>query len=71
VKRLPPNVSFYRRRLPDSVTHLNSPQGRVLFTEALRDGTMELYFPLSEQFMTQAEPAYCALSTLVRINASQ
>lgn len=61
---LPPGVTFFRRRLSDAVTHFNSPQGRKLFAEALSDGTMELYFPLSEQFTTQAEPAYCALSTL-------
>lgn len=36
-----------------------------MFREALGAGTMEGYFPLAEQFHTQAEPAFCGLGTLV------
>lgn len=57
-------ASFYRRTLPLDLVHFNSTQGRQMFKEAVEEGTMELYFPLAEQFLTQAEPAYCALSTL-------
>ena len=60
----PADWSFYRRDLPADLIPFNSPQGRRLFTEALADGTMECYFPLAEQFTTQAEPAYCAITTL-------
>lgn len=35
-----------------------------MFLQALADGTMECYYPLSEQFLTQSEPSYCAISTL-------
>jgi glutathione gamma-glutamylcysteinyltransferase len=57
--------SFYRRPLPSPLVPFSSPQGRVLFREALAAGTMEGYFPLAEQFHTQAEPAFCGLGTLV------
>jgi len=57
--------SFYRRTLPSPCIAFSSPEGRQLFGEALADGTMEGYFPLAEQFHTQAEPAFCGLGTLV------
>jgi glutathione gamma-glutamylcysteinyltransferase len=57
--------SFYRRTLPAPCIAFSSPEGRQLFREALADGTMEGYFPLAEQFHTQAEPAFCGLGTLV------
>lgn len=57
--------SFYRRPLPASLVPFASPEGRALFREALAAGTMEGYFPLAEQFHTQAEPAFCGLGTLV------
>lgn len=57
--------SFYRRTLPSPCIAFSSPEGRELFREALADGTMEGYFPLAEQFHTQAEPAFCGLGTLV------
>lgn len=40
-------------------------EGRALFREALAEGTLEGYFALSEQFHTQAEPAFCGLGSLV------
>jgi hypothetical protein len=57
--------SFYRRPLPPSLDPFASPEGRALFRDALAGGTMEGYFPLAEQFHTQAEPAFCGLGTLV------
>jgi len=56
--------SFYRRDLPADLVPFNSPQGRRYFAEALAANTMECYFPLAEHFITQAEPSYCAISTL-------
>lgn len=57
--------SFYRRPLPDGLIAFSSPEGKQLFASALARGTMEGYFVLSEQFHTQAEPAYCGLGSLV------
>jgi glutathione gamma-glutamylcysteinyltransferase len=57
--------SFYRRPLPEGHVAFSSPEGRRLFREALEAGTLEGFFALSEQFHTQAEPAYCGLGSLV------
>lgn len=53
-----------------NVTHIiiftstnSSTDGRRLFQEALQEGGMESYFPLSEQFKTQDDPAFCKSST--------
>ncbi|ETM98812.1 hypothetical protein PPTG_19251 [Phytophthora nicotianae INRA-310] len=75
----PPSImklqnSFHRRSLPPSCIAFSSPEGRTLFTEAINSSTnyMQIYFPLAEQFTTQAEPAYCGLSTLAMcLNALQ
>ena len=56
---------FYKRELPAGCIPFESAEGKALFAEALRDGTMECYFPLAAQFRTQDEPAFCGLSTLV------
>ena len=56
---------FYRRSLPDSAIAFSSIEGRQIFREALALGGMEGYFALAEQFHTQAEPAFCGLSSLV------
>jgi glutathione gamma-glutamylcysteinyltransferase len=58
---------FYRRPLPLPAISFTSTEGRKLFKEALAFGGMEGYFPLAEQFHTQAEPAFCGLTTLVVI----
>jgi hypothetical protein len=62
-----PMKTFHRRKLPDSLIALSSPKGRQLFKEALETNTMESYFPLSEQFITQSEPSYCSLSSLAMV----
>jgi glutathione gamma-glutamylcysteinyltransferase len=62
-----PTASFHRRTLPDNLIALSSPTGRAIFKEALDNGTMECYFPLSEQFVTQSEPSYCSLSSLAMV----
>jgi glutathione gamma-glutamylcysteinyltransferase len=60
-------ASFYRRPLPAPAIAFSSIEGRQIFQEALAMGSMAGYFPLAEQFHTQAEPAFCGLSTLVII----
>ena len=59
-----PHKSFHKRELPSSLVSFSSPEGRKLFKEALAAGTLESFFPLSEQFVTQSEPSFCALSSL-------
>jgi glutathione gamma-glutamylcysteinyltransferase len=41
--------------------------GKAIFKEALADGSMECYFPLAEQFITQAEPETCGPTSLVMV----
>ena len=40
---------------------MSSLEGRALFTEALGGGGLESYFPLSEQYLTQTDPALSAV----------
>ena len=39
----------------------------MLHVQALLAGGMETYFPLSEHFITQADPAFCGLGSLTMI----
>jgi glutathione gamma-glutamylcysteinyltransferase len=57
--------SFHRRTLPSPpAIAFSSPEGKDVFKNALESGHMDGYFPLAEQFGTQAEPAFCCLATL-------
>jgi glutathione gamma-glutamylcysteinyltransferase len=58
-------ASFYRRLLPDPAIAFSSIEDRQIFQEALALGGLAGYFPLAEQFHTQADPAFCGLGTLV------
>jgi glutathione gamma-glutamylcysteinyltransferase len=49
------------------LTQLSSPQGKILFRESLLAHDAEAYFPLSEQFINQSEPAYCAVASLIMV----
>lgn len=62
-----PDRSAFRRPLPASLVAFSSTEGRRLFSEAMRDGHLEAYFPLSEQFVTQSEPMFCGLGTLTMV----
>ena len=64
----PTKQSFYRRQLPTAhCVAFSSAEGRRLFQEALGEGGMETYFPLSEQFKTQDDPAFCGLGALTMV----
>nr|AIS24729.1 phytochelatin synthase [Sporobolomyces primogenomicus] len=66
----PPSLaskSFYKRPLPPTCVPFNSPRGRQLFAQALTEDHLDSYFLLSQHFLTQNEPAYCALGTLAMI----
>lgn len=45
-------ITFYKRPLPDSCINFNSPEGKRLFANALRDGLTESYFLLAGQFVS-------------------
>ena len=60
-------TSFHKRILPSCLVSLSSPDGKKIFREALDVGGMESFFPLSEQFVTQSEPSYCAISSLAMV----
>lgn len=50
--------SFYMRELPkDVLVGYETPEGKALFRQALEEGGLEAFFPLSQQFLTQNEPA--------------
>jgi glutathione gamma-glutamylcysteinyltransferase len=57
--------TLYRRPLPADAIAFSSPDGRRVFAEALAAGGLDGYFPLAEQFHTQADPAFCGLGSLV------
>jgi glutathione gamma-glutamylcysteinyltransferase len=57
--------TLYRRPLPADAIAFSSPEGRQLFAEALATGGLDGYFPLAEQFHTQADPSFCGLGSLV------
>ena len=59
--------AFYGRPLPAQLTSFNSPEGRRRLRESLAAGTSEAFFPLSEVFNTQAEPAFCGVSSLCMV----
>lgn len=59
--------SFHKRELPSDLISLSSHEGKKLFREALENGGMESFFPLSEQFITQSEPSFCSLSSLAMV----
>ena len=58
---------WHQRPLPSTLIPFSSPRGRQLFRSALSQQLLEAYFPLSEQFTTQSEPAYCGPSTLAMV----
>ena len=60
-------ISYHRRPLPDPGIPFSSQLGRTLFEDALDAGFLECYFPLSEQFYTQLEPAFCGLGSLTMV----
>lgn len=62
-----PKYSFRCRNLPPNLLAFNSPDGKQHFLNALQTNNAEAYFPLSQQFLNQMDPAYCGISTLVLI----
>jgi glutathione gamma-glutamylcysteinyltransferase len=57
--------TFHRRPLPSDAIAFSSAEGKGVFSEALASEGLNGYFPLAEQFHTQADPAFCGLGSLV------
>ena len=62
-----PKFSFRGRVLPSNLTAFDSIEGKQRFVYALQNNCAESYFPLSQQFLNQMDPAYCGVTTLVLI----
>jgi len=60
-------TTFHKRPLPQTLIALSSTKGKEYFRDALAEGYMESFFPLSEQFITQSEPSFCSLSSLAMV----
>ena len=60
-----PTYSYKKRVLPSNLTAFTSPEGKRRFIRALTSNYAEAYYPLSQQFMNQSDPAYCGVTTLV------
>ncbi len=50
--------------LPPNLISLASPEGRTMLIEST---AREAYWPLSLQFVTQKDPAYCGVATMVMV----
>ncbi|GAA5805285.1 hypothetical protein HPULCUR_010800 [Helicostylum pulchrum] len=59
--------TFYQRELPTTLVRFASPEGKKLFREAMDEGNAEGFFPLTGNFTTQSEPAYCGPSSLAMV----
>lgn len=55
--------TFYQRQLPETLVRFSSNQGKQLFRSAMEAGHAEGFFPLTGNFTTQSEPAYCGPSS--------
>ena len=62
-----PTYSFRGRILPPNLLAFNSTEGKGRFLESLQSNHAESYFPLSQQFLNQMDPAYCGISTLILV----
>jgi glutathione gamma-glutamylcysteinyltransferase len=62
-----PKSSFHKRELPSNLIQFSSKEGKKLFTKSLVSDMANAYFPLSEQFLSQSDPAYCGVATLIMI----
>lgn len=62
-----PEYSFKSRILPPNLIAFDSPEGKSRFLHCLQTNNAEAYFPLSQQFINQMDPAYCGVSTLLLI----
>ena len=62
-----PKYSFKCRTLPSNLLAFNSTTGKERFLYSLQSNNAEAYFPLSQQFLNQMDPAFCGVSTLILV----
>jgi glutathione gamma-glutamylcysteinyltransferase len=60
--------TFYQRQLPTNLVRFSSSEGKRYFREAMDDGRAEGFFPLTGNFTTQSEPAYCGPSSCMYLS---
>ena len=60
-----PTYSFKKRVLPPNLIAFTSKEGKQRFIRALTSNYAEAYYPLSQQFLNQSDPAYCGVTTLL------
>lgn len=65
--RMAASETFYGRALPTNLIDYRSSESKTRLCRSLREGNAVPYLSLSSCFNTQAEPAYCGLSTLAII----
>ena len=65
--QIEPKHSFHRRILPGSLAQFSSSESRDLFRVSLASQNAEAYFPLAEQFLSQSDPAFCGITSLVMV----
>ena len=58
------HLSFYKRKEPTLGINFISPQSKKMLFECIRDNTANPYFPISDQYITQADPAFCGPTNL-------
>jgi hypothetical protein len=56
--------TFHRRELREPAISFSSSKGKQLFRECLNDDMLEGYYILAENYVTQAHPAFCGISSL-------
>lgn len=59
--------SFYGRKLPENLIDYRSNESKARLVRCITNGTAVPFLALSSCFNTQAEPAYCGLTTLAII----
>ena len=57
--------TVYRRPISRLMTPLTSKRGKEIFKNAIQKGDMEVYFPISEQHVTQYKPSTCGSSSMI------
>ncbi|ORZ25537.1 Phytochelatin synthase-domain-containing protein [Absidia repens] len=59
--------TFYQRELPSTLVQFSSNKGKAFFRESMDANHAEGFFPLTGNFTTQSEPAYCGPSSLAMV----
>lgn len=61
------HISAYKRKEPTLGINFLSTQSKKMLQDCLKDNTANPFFSLSDQYITQADPAFCGLTNLVMI----